>query len=72
MPVESELHPEAGAEHELDRLRIVAPFVIGGDDRAVGHLLHAGIADMLIDAGMLPIDAAALDLAAGRRHADGA
>src|SRR5262245_50994940 len=62
-------HCEARGQAELDRLRIVAPFVIGGDDRTVRQLLHARIADMLIDARVLPVDAALADLAARGRHA---
>src|SRR5262249_38716220 len=60
---------EARAEHVLQRLLGVAPFVIGGDDRAVSHLRHRRIANMLVDAGVLPVDMAARELAGGGRHA---
>src|SRR5258707_11539666 len=62
---------EARAEQILQRLGIVAPFVIGGDDGAGLELVDAGIADMLVDARVLPVDGAAADLAAARAHAAG-
>src|SRR5207253_8891073 len=63
---------EAGAQEILQRLRVVAPLVVGGDDGAVRKLIDTGVADVLIDAGIPPVDGAAADLAAARAHAAGA
>ena len=42
--------PEAGAAHILQRPLVLAPLVVGGEDRPVGELHDARIADVLVDA----------------------
>src|SRR5262245_40650709 len=64
----SSSYAEAGAADILQRLRIITPFMEGTDDRSIRHLRDARIADVLVDAGMVPVDAAALNLPRGRRH----
>src|SRR5207245_8211737 len=61
--------PEARATDILQWLRVVAPFVVRADDRAILRLDDAWVADVLVDAGVVPVDVAAFDLAGGRRHA---
>src|SRR5262245_48698704 len=60
---------EPRAAEILQRLRIITPFMEGTDDRPIRDLRNARIADMLIDAWIVPVDAAAGDLARGGAHA---
>src|SRR3954447_4780254 len=59
---------EAGAAHVLQRPLVLAPLVVGGEDRPVVELHHARIADVLVDARVRPVDRSAAVLAAPRAH----